>query len=69
MTAENMNQSIRVIELSRKYEDWKRWSKRFLTMVTARSYLDVILPLYTKLKQETNQKIQSYVGLTLTSKE
>jgi hypothetical protein len=37
-------------------------------MVTARDYLDILLPFDIKLKQDHNRNSQVYVKLTLASK-
>ena len=65
MTADEMNRSIRIVEFSEKEEDWHKWSKRLrlLAMATVRGYLDVLIPIDAKTKQDANQNTTCLRGL------
>jgi hypothetical protein len=51
MTTGNMCKSIRVIDFSGGDDNWNKWSRRFWAMAIERAYLDVLLLLYSKLRQ------------------
>ncbi len=61
--------TIRIIPFIGKDEDWNRWSKAFMTMVSAKGYREVIKPTKHKKVADTELNIQVYNNMILNCQE
>ena len=61
--------TIRIVVFTGKDEDWNRWSKTFLAMVTAKGMREVIKPTVQEIVQDEDQNNKVYSDLLLSCQQ